>query len=175
MENWKVIEGFNGYEVSDMGRVRNKKTGYVLKASPKGKGDYYQVGLMGEDGKQHWLLVSRLVAIAFIPNPDNLPEVNHIREFDKEDNSVFNLCWMNHKDNINYGTRNQRASETLRSSEQKCKGVYCPELDMTFRSQSEASEYVGCCQSEISKCLYGKKQHAGKHPETGEVLTWQAV
>lgn len=65
-----------------------------------------------KDNKTRSFRVHRLVADAFIPNPNNYPQVNHINEV-KTDNRVENLEWCTHEYNINYGTRNQRAGESL--------------------------------------------------------------
>lgn len=59
------------------------------------------------DGKPFSASAHRMVAQTFLPNPDNLPDVNHLDE-DKTNNRVENLCWMSHKDNCNYGTLPQR-------------------------------------------------------------------
>ena len=73
---------------------------------------YFQVWLY-KDGIHKQMYVHRLVAQAFIPNPNNLPQVNHKDEV-KTNNAASNLEWMSLKDNNNYGTRNQRVAEALR-------------------------------------------------------------
>jgi hypothetical protein len=95
MENWKRIEGFANYEVSDLGRVRSVShpshiinrwgqrmpmfvTGRVLKPGTINRGKGYLFVSLSKDGKYFYRLVHRLVAKAFIPNPNNLPEVNHL-------------------------------------------------------------------------------------------------
>jgi hypothetical protein len=101
---WKDVIGYEGlYTVSDTGLVRSVKTGKLM--SPfLHKGKWLKVTLYKEGTKRHWR-VHRLVAIAFIPNPDNKPEVNHI-SLDKADNSVANLEWTTGEENrwhyINY-------------------------------------------------------------------------
>ena len=116
-ENWKEIKGFDGnYSVSSEGIVRsngllkgkNSKV-RILKTEMSKKG-YLRVGLV-KDGKQKKYLVHRLVAIAFLDNPNNLPEVNHRNEI-KTDNRVENLEWMSRRDNMNYGDRTKKASTT---------------------------------------------------------------
>ena len=97
MENWKPIEGFAAYEVSDLGAVRRKLpgagtntvVGKILKAHHRCDG-YLTVALC-LDGKAYTKRVHRLVAEAFVPNPLNLPEVNHKGE--KEDNRASKLEW----------------------------------------------------------------------------------
>jgi len=86
MENWKTIEGFEAYKVSDLGRVRRK---FLLKPW-FGTGGYLHLQLF-KDGKKHDKAVHRLVAAAFLPNPDNLPEVNHLGS--KSDCRASQLEW----------------------------------------------------------------------------------
>lgn len=110
MEEWKNIIGYEGlYEVSDKGNVRNVRRNTLLKLS-KTKYGYIQVYLY-KNGIRTGLKVHRLVAQAFIENPDNLPEVNH-RDEDKLNNSVDNLEWCSHKYNVNYGHRTENAINT---------------------------------------------------------------
>lgn len=96
MEMWKEIDGYEGrYEVSNYGNVRSlnfRQTGMVknLKPQPDKKG-YLTVGLC-KDGGMKWGKIHRLVASAFIPNPDNKPQVNH-KDGNKANNCVNNLEW----------------------------------------------------------------------------------
>ena len=125
-EIWKDIEGFEGlYQVSNLGRVRSlgrdivRRTRYgtmapyhisgkVLKPLHS-QGDYCYVHLFDKDGTSINHKVHRLVAKAFVPNPNNLNEVNHIDE-DKDNNRADNLEWCKHVDNCNHGTRNERSA-----------------------------------------------------------------
>lgn len=92
------------YYVSNFGRIWNRKNReWISKYEYKGR---YKVSLYS-----HPHILSRVVAITFIPNPDNKPEVNHKDENPKNDR-VDNLEWVTRKENLNYGTRTQRASET---------------------------------------------------------------
>ena len=110
MEEWKEIPGYEGlYEVSNMGNVRNVRRNKLLRLL-KTNNRYIRISLC-KNGIKTGLTVHRLVAEAFLPNPDNLPEVNH-KDEDKTNNRVENLEWCNHKYNMNYGTRNIRAKET---------------------------------------------------------------
>ena len=115
-EIWKAIEGYEGkYEVSNLGRVRSLdrtiiggaynspmfRKGTILKPQPKGYSGY--VGLrLCKDGKGENVYIHRLVAKAFIPNPDNLLDVNH-KDENKKNNRADNLEWVTRKENINYG------------------------------------------------------------------------
>ena len=108
-EEWKIIEGYDGYMVSNLGRVMTIKTGYMHEYDIDVWG-YYRVCLSKNGVKKH-PKVSILVAKAFIPNPYNLPQVDHIDE-DKSNNCVWNLRWVSAKTNCNHGTRNQRISES---------------------------------------------------------------
>lgn len=105
-EIFKTIVGT--YSISNLGNVRNDKTGKVLKPSINNCG-YKIIVLLGKCYAVH-----RLVAQAFIPNPNNLSDVNHINEI-KTDNRVENLEWMSHKDNMNYGSCRKNRINTLKS------------------------------------------------------------
>jgi len=99
-EIWKDVEGFEKYEVSNMGNVRNKRTQFVLALRHNHAG-YNKVGLCCNGHQRHnkkGVRVARLVAIAFIPNPDNLPEVDHINRV-RDDDRVENLRWVTHSEN----------------------------------------------------------------------------
>lgn len=100
-EVWKDVGVFPGYVISNLGRVMNKKTGRVHKGNEI-NGGYIQVQLGGR--KRKMFLVHRLVAMAFIPNPHNHPEVNH-EDGDKKNNTVSNLTWCTHKENIRHAFR----------------------------------------------------------------------
>lgn len=132
-EVWKPISGYeNYYEVSSLGRIRsvdrytkfvregllvNRKTnGYLLSQTLDGKGNYLQVNL-SKNGKSKSELVHRIVAKAFIENPNNLPEVNH-KDENKTNNAVSNLEWCDHYYNNHYGTK-ETASRGMKNSMNK--------------------------------------------------------
>ena len=109
-EKWKNIEGYN-YQVSSKGRIRNKRTKSIKKTFINDRG-YVIVSLYGDKSLKTFR-VHRLVAQAFIPNQNNLPEVNHKNEL-KTDNRVENLEWITRKENLEYGTRGLRQSQTMK-------------------------------------------------------------
>lgn len=130
-EVWKDIQEYEGlYQVSNLGRVRHLpytiKWGGKLEHRPlkesnqhKSTGGYCIV-VLSKNSKSKKFLVHRLVAKAFIPNPDNLPEVNHIDE-DNTNNKVNNLGWCDRKYNVNYGTRTEKALKTRKENSKKHK------------------------------------------------------
>lgn len=169
MENWKDIVGYEGlYQVSDLGRVRSlnyRHTGQVRVLSPRHRGSgYLGYRLYDANGKPRNKAIHRLVAEAFIPNPYNLPEVNHISE-DKHDNSVKNLEWISHGDNTNYGTVNGRRSKKMKNHPNLSKCVL--QLDMVgnvigqFPSVAEAARITNTCRSKIVCCCNGTRNTAG--------------
>lgn len=121
-EIWKPIPGYEGkYEVSNQGRVKSiartriGKNGSIVPVAEKilkGKSDkdgYIEYALCtGHHKKMKFYRAHRLVAMAFIPNPDNLPQVNHMDE-DKTNNRVDNLEWCDNSYNVRYSIYKQSA------------------------------------------------------------------
>lgn len=96
-EVWKDIAGYEGrYQVSTLGRVRNSRTGTIRKLVKDGSG-YLKINLTRYDQP----LVHRLIAKAFIPNPENKPEVNH-KNRNKLDNRLDNLEWVTGSENMKH-------------------------------------------------------------------------
>lgn len=109
-EIWKPVKGYESlYQVSDSGRVRSLRTGkYISKRV--GYDGYVRVSL-SNNGEQKALFLHRLIGQAFVPNPNNYPEINH-KDENKQNNSLSNLEWCTHKYNSNYGTRVNRMATT---------------------------------------------------------------
>lgn len=122
MEEWRDIEGYEGlYQVSNEGRVKGLVSGKYRKFMVSWDG-HLRVTL-SKNSKKKPKLVHRLVAEAFIPNPNGLPQVNHMDENPKN-NKVENLEWCTAEYNANYGTRNERISITQRNCTSTSKKVY---------------------------------------------------
>lgn len=96
MEEWKLIEGYENYEVSSHGRVRNNKTGRILKPKIHHDG-YLRIGIY-KNNIQKFYQIHRLVGSAFIPNLENKPQIDHI-DNNPENNSVYNLRWVTYHEN----------------------------------------------------------------------------
>lgn len=105
----KQIEQYPNYAVDENGNVFSVKTGKPIKQFDCGTG-YFRVGL-SRNGKEKHFLVHRLVAEAFIPNPERLPLVNH-KDENKKNNCVSNLEWCTYEYNANYGTAIERRKRT---------------------------------------------------------------
>ena len=151
-EEWKDIEDYKGkYHISNLGRVKSlnySNTGKegIINAKDNGKG-YLRVRLY-KDGKRKWYRINRLVAQAFLPNPSNLPEVNHIDQ-DKHNNCVDNLEWCTTQYNVEYS----KAKAIIGIN--KISG-----LIVEFSSLREASRQMGISQGHICDCLKGRRKSA---------------
>lgn len=165
-EIWKPIYGYEGlYEVSNIGKVRSLDRyvdfrgrkrifkGRILKFKKAGSDDEYQSVALSKNGKTKYITVHRLVAIAFIPNPNNLPEVNH-KDENPHNNSIENLEWRDRKYNVNYGMHNKKISDT------KSKSLSILDLNgnvlKIYRSAKDASKETGFTQSGITHCCNGR-------------------
>lgn len=161
-EIWRDIKDYEGhYQVSNLGNVRSIKSNKIKILKPfknTARAGYLEVYLR-LPGSKKTFKVHRLVAQAFIPNPNNLSDINHIDE-DKENNSVSNLEWCDHKYNMNYGTRNERTREIL--SMKVAQYSLSGNLIAIFDSQIIAAKQTNSRQGAISNCINGKaKTHNG--------------
>lgn len=146
-ELWKMIPEYEGlYMVSDLGRVKSlnfNHTGEEKIMSPyKNKGRHYQVELW-KDGKTTQPYVHVLVALAFIPNPENKSDVHHIN-FIPEDNRVENLIWLTKKEH--HTLHKARPIEQWSKDGKKI---------AEYPSQQEAARQTGLSQGDISKVCNG--------------------
>lgn len=177
MEIWKPVPDYEGYyEVSDLGRIRsvdrtimislNGKTfarklkGKILRQAFDGRNHYLQANL-AKDGKQHMVLIHRIVASAFLENPLNLPEVNH-KDENKANNCASNLEWCTHKYNNNYGAKktsgngeNNPMNKFSEDVVKEIKRVYKPR-DKSFGNKALSEKY-GISQTHISAIIHGRR------------------
>lgn len=156
MEIWRDIKDYPNYQVSNMGRVKSlnyKRTGKekILKNSKNNSGYLYVCLTINK--KEHNYRIHRLVASAFLPNPNNLPQVNHINEI-KTDNRVENLEYCDSSYNINYGTRTEKTQKPI------LQFTLDGELVRKWDSTIEVEKELGFYHSDISKCCKGKRKTA---------------
>ena len=157
-EIWKTINEHPDYKVSNIGRVKSIKFNKERILKTQNVNGYQRV-ILFSDGKYKNMYIHRLLAEAFIPNPDNLPEVNHRNEI-KTDNRLENLEYCDAKYNMNFGTRTQRAAKS------KSKPVRCIETNIIYPSSKEVQRKLGFAQGNICKCCNGKIKSAyGYHWE----------
>jgi hypothetical protein len=123
MEEWRVIEGYDNYSVSNLGKVRNDKTGRILKFSSD-KDGYSSVTLCKENKKTRYI-IHRLVGFAFLENPNNFKQIDHINRI-PNDNRVENLRWCSHGNNM----RNKKKREGTTS---KYLGIYLDKSNNKWR------------------------------------------
>ena len=158
-ELWKDVVGYEGlYRVSSHGRVKSFhkswESGLIMKCRTHHKSGYPQVQLKSKKGKNRTIYVHRLVAVAFIPNPENKLCVNHIDE-NRENNVLENLEWVTHKENSNHGTRNKRISLQGKGNRNSVrKPVWSIGVDgkiTQFESAAEGAKSVNIDKSNVAK------------------------
>jgi hypothetical protein len=159
-ENWKDIDGFDGYQISNLGRVKSFKwdkiNGRIMKCG--WRRGYRSIGLTTEDG-QKLMSVHRLVANAFIPNTHNKETVNHINGI-KTDNRAENLDWATDQENMNHALAtglhpNPRIAVIQYSKD----GEFINE----YESQIEAQRQTGIHNSNIGSVARGERITAGNY------------
>lgn len=170
MEEWRDIKGYEGlYQVSNYGRVKSLDYNHTgeerilkpVRLAMKSGNAYYQVHLC-KDGKTNSKRVHRLVAQAFIPNPNGLPDINH-KDENGLNNRVDNLEWCTHKYNCNYGTRNGRIKQKMINGKTS-KPVYQYSIDgkliKEWTSLNEIERQTGYSCAHICKCCSGERKTA---------------
>lgn len=157
MEIWRDIEGYPNYQVSSEGRVKSLKYGKekILKNIKNNTG-YLSVNLCKEGKIKHYL-IHRLVAYAFMNNPDNLPQVNH-KDENKTNNRVENLEYCDSRYNTNFGTRNEKIAE--RKTKRILQFTLDGELVRKWDSITQVERELGFYDGYISSCCKGKHKSA---------------
>ena len=174
MEEWRNIKGFEGcYMVSNLGRVkrigfyRNQSSTWeheekILKAGDNGRG-YLFVNL-SINNKQYHRYVHRLVAEAFIPNPENKATVNHI-DCNRHNNNVKNLEWATYRENNDYALKVMREQGENKRNNKASKPIIQYDLEMNFIAEypsvREAERQLG--YKGICACLVGKQKTVHGH------------
>lgn len=194
-EVWKNIEGYEGYQVSNKGRVKSlERVVYsgknnkvkrlfpeIIMAQTKNPQGYNYVTFSGKKE-----LVHRLVAKAFIPNPENKPHIDHINT-KKEDNCVENLRWVTPKENSNNQLTKKHMSESYKGQTEaqrkagcenlkkaqkvNYKKVKCITTNEIFDSFKDASKKYNVNPANIGKCCKGERKYCGKL-YNGTKLQW---
>ena len=163
-EIWKPVRNYEGlYEVSNLGRVKSlnyRRTGKeeILEGVDYGHGYLYVV--LYKDGKGNPCRINRLVAMAFLPNPDNLPIINH-KDEDKQNNCMDNLEWCSHSYNNTYNGKAKKVGKKLSKpvfSVNKESG-----LITYWESIMEAERQTGIDKGNITRCCKGKLKSVGNH------------
>lgn len=159
-ETWKDVENFEGlYRISNLGRIYSLTRDVYMKGKCNNR-KYRQITLTNNK-KQHYFLLHRLVAMHFIDNPQNLPQVNHIDE-DKENNAVDNLEWCTNLYNCQHGTRNTRVRNSegyIKALEERKRKV----IGLSVNSDVEIklngiinAKMLGFLPGKIIDCCQGK-------------------
>ena len=140
-EEFKKIEGYENYEISNLGNVRNIDTGRFLKPS-KNNGGYYHLNL-NKNGTIRKLYIHRLIGLHFIPNPDNLPFIDHI-DRNKTNNSITNLRWISKSNNCRNKSKKQNtSSKFIGVSFHKANGKYVAQINI-----NKQNKYIGLYETE---------------------------
>lgn len=164
-ENWRDIEGYVGlYKVSNLGNVMSfkGKKPKLLKPFNNGKG-YLQVCLRNNNKSKNFQ-IHRLVAQAFLQNPNNCPVINH-KDENPLNNNVNNLEFCTQKYNLNYGTRNERVSKALTNRKDLSKTILQFDKNGNFINEypsvREAERKTGIYNENICSVCKGRYKSAG--------------
>jgi hypothetical protein len=167
-EIWKPIKGYEGrYEVSNLGRVKSYVVDHIngtIRKGIKTRIGYLTVTLYDTNGNIKTHPIHRLVASAFIPNPNGYPQVNH-KDEDKTNNHADNLEWCTALYNVRYGTRLARHRQSMICNPHLSRKVCSVDADGNiehFDSIGEAERVTGNSHSNIVRALKGRTKRCGK-------------
>lgn len=181
MEIWKDIEGWQGiYQISNKGRLKSFKknsNGFIL-SNKNSNGDYFSV-VLAYAGKKSFTRIHRLVAEAFIPNPENKPEVNH-KDGNKQNNYIENLEWSTHSENLLDDVKRnpQRVLGMIRYNKfTKPKPIMQKTLDGKFVAKysngAEANKETGICHRNILQVASKDEYKPGKTRKQAGGFVWE--
>lgn len=163
---WKNVKDFDNYKINRYGQVVNVKRNKILKEDKTNGRGYCNVTLY-KNGTPYRKVVHRLVAETFIPNPNNLPQVNHI-DGNKHNNYVENLEWCTQSRNMKHAFKNGLEihgmlgkKHTKESKNKMRKKIICVETNTIYNGLIEAEEKLGISSKLISKCLRKTNKTAG--------------
>lgn len=152
-ERWKLIEEAPMYEISEYGDIHNTFTGAPIKQS---QNQGYMCVSLQINGKAHRRRVHRLVALAFIPNPDGKSEVNHI-DGNKTNNHVSNLEWCTPSENLIHAYKTGLRSRDASVAYTKRRKRVIRDDGVMFESMTEAAKHLGLTTSRMSKIIRGNR------------------
>lgn len=170
-EIWKDVHGYEGYyKVSDLGRIKSLRSfstgSKILKPRINTHG-YYQVNLTIPKKKYKSLSVHRLIALSFIPNPENKPCINHINNI-RSDNRISNLEWCTYSENTLHSFKSGRVisekhkllfaerSRNFRGGKHpQAKKVICTKTNTIYGSIGDAAKAINVCRAHLNYMLLG--------------------
>lgn len=164
IEEWRKIENYEDYEISNFGRIKSYKQNKngIITTGTKDKKGYLTKTLYNKEGRKTFK-VHRLVAQAFIPNPNNLPQINH-KDEDKTNNNVSNLEWCDNDYNSHYGTKIERVGLSNRCCKTTSKKIFSIDTEgniENFNSIGEAERLTGLSHCNIVRALKGRRPTCG--------------
>lgn len=176
-EEWREVVGYEErYIVSNIGRIASLSAPYLCGyrtcyrkqqlINPRKTGNYYSVVL--SDGQRHRksFVIHRIVATAFIPNPNNYPFINH-KDENPANNETDNLEWCTQSYNCNYGGHNERMAKTIHETAYQRRNVVQLSSECLFINQYDsieiASQSTGINRTSISMCCRKLRSHGGNY------------
>lgn len=178
VEIWKDCKGYEGkYQVSSQGRIWSVVSQRYLKQKIN-RGGYCCINLYAKNGKMKSERIHRLVALAFIDNPNNFSVVNHLNGM-KTDNRVENLEWTTQKENVrhaydnNLGNFQEKLAKSREKMLQATKKIYSVYYDGNligqYKGRKAAAAVAGCSETTISHCISeNRKTRDGYYFSVGE-------
>ena len=181
-EAWRDIPGYEGlYQISSFGRLKSFKQGQhgkILSLTNK-KGDYFRVVLQGIDKPRKSISIHRLVAEAFIPNPHNLPQVNH-KDGNKQNNAAENLEWCSCSFNLKHARRmHPDMVDAMRHYNRFERPIPILQISKDgevvnrFQSGAEAARHTGICKRDILLAAQGADNGRGYKRKSAGGFIWQ--